>query len=182
MTNLIQDSFKIDIKVLRFFGLYPSNNSSVLVKVKSILLYFLTYVLVSILMLMGILSDNDYDNIQMNFVVIYLCQTVGFAFKVLPLLFNGHGIMNCVNYLQQPSFQPFDLEEKKIADECVHVCHRNSAAYFYGILLCVVVWIVPNLQFKGHKLPLDCWLPYDVTTNLFYYCATWIFLFLGIRL
>ena len=167
MANLIQDGFKIDINVLRFFGLYPSNFSSVLVKVKSILLYFLTYLLVSILMLMG--------NIQVKFVVIYLCQIAGFAFKVLCLVFDGQRIMNCVNYIEQPDFQPFDLEEKKIKDECVYVCHTNSAAYFYGILSCV-------LQFKGHKLRLNCWLPVDPTTNLFYYGARWIFLLLGIRL
>ena len=180
MASLIQDSFKISIDVLRFFGLYPSNNSSVLVKVKSILLYFLTYVLVSTLILIGILSNNDYDSMQMNFMVIFLCETVGFGLKVLSLLFDGRRIVNCVNCLEQPDFQPFDFEEKKITDECVYVCHRNSAVFFYGILACVSAWTLPSLQSKGRKLPLNCWLPYDPTADLFNYCATLIFLVTGI--
>ena len=60
-----------------------------LVKVKGVLFYFLSYVLVSILMFISVLSDNDYDNVEMNFSVIFLCESVAFMFKTLPLLLDG---------------------------------------------------------------------------------------------
>ena len=171
MTKIIQDSFKINIDVLRFFGLYPPINNSVLAKVKSLLFYFLSYVLVSILIFIRILSNNDYDNIQMNLTIIFLWETVGFAFKVLPLLLDGRRIMKCVNYFEQPQFEPTDLEEKRIIDECVYECRRNSTAFFYGIMASVVVWSFPAFRhFNTRRLPINCWLPYDPGTNLFSYC------------
>ena len=87
--------------------------------------------------------------------------------------------MKCVNYFEQPQFEPTDLEEKKITDECVHVCHRNSKAYFYATLVSVAVWSFPVLRFKSRRLPINCWLPYDPEDNLFSYCATLIYLFSG---
>ena len=179
MANFIQDSFKIDINVLRFFGLYPSNNNSVLVKVKSILAYFVAYVLVTILVFISVLSENDYDNMQMNFIVVWLCESIGFSFKLLPFLINGRRIMECVNYFEQPQFEPTNLEEKKIIDECVWICQRNSKAYFYTIVMSVIVWSIPVLWFKSAKLPINCWLPYDPEDNLFSYYATLICLFSG---
>ncbi|KAJ3658566.1 hypothetical protein Zmor_010299 [Zophobas morio] len=177
MTSISEDSFKINLDVLRFFGLYPSDNNSVLVKVKSVLFYLVSYILVAILVFMGILSENNYDNLQMNVIVIWLCETIGFTFKVLPLLFDGRRIMNCVNYFAQVEFKPIDREEKKITDECVSVCHRNSTAYFYGIAVWVVVWTFPVLLSKGRALPINCWLPYDPAANLVNYYGTLVFLF-----
>ena len=180
MTSLTQDSFKVSINVLRFFGLYPSNNNSVLAKVKGVLFYLLSNVLVSILIFISLLSDNDYDNVEMNFSVILLCETVAFMFKNLPLLLDGRRIMNCVNYLEGTDFAPFGPEEKKITDECVYICYRNSTANFYGILGSALAWT--GLQVRSRRFPINCWLPYDAATNLFVYYLTWIYLFAGILL
>ena len=138
MASIGQDSCKINIDVLKFFGLHNTSSVEVLVKLP-------------------------------------LCETADFSFQVLLSFLNGRRIMNWRNYHKQPHYKLLDLEEKKIPDECVCVCHKNTKARVYGIIGCVVVWTIFLLQLTSRRFPLNCWLPCD----LFSYYTTWIYPFTG---
>ncbi|KAJ3658568.1 hypothetical protein Zmor_010301 [Zophobas morio] len=170
MLDIIQQSFKINLIVLKMFGLYPSENNSVFVKVRAYTLYFTLLVLATILTLVNLVLDKNSGTTQKNLMTVFVSETMFISFKVLPFLRYGEKIKNCINFFGHKDFAPKDFEEKQITAKCIRICRRNSTVYFYGIVMAEIVWNVPVIFSKEKKFPIYPWLPYDPTsTNLIYY-------------
>ena len=152
------------------FGLYPSENNSVFVKVRAYTLYFTLLVLATILTLVNLVLDKNSGTTQKNLMTVFVSETMFISFKVLPFLRYGEKIKNCINFFGHKDFAPKDFEERQITAECIRICRRNSTVYFYGIVMAEIVWNVPVIFSKEKKFPIYPWLPYDPTsTNLIYY-------------
>ncbi|KAJ3658578.1 hypothetical protein Zmor_010310 [Zophobas morio] len=175
MANIIEKSFSLNLKVLHIMGLYSLGDNSV--GLKSCILYFVFLVLPIILTFINILMDKRTDNVVENAMVVYLVEAVDYCFKFLPFLYNPKKIQECINFFGDDNFAPKTDQERKIIDECIWVCRRNSFVYFCGILLALIGWHFPVFFFKGRKLPLDIWLPYDPLSTAFRYYLTLIYVF-----
>ncbi|KAJ3658567.1 hypothetical protein Zmor_010300 [Zophobas morio] len=120
--------------------------------------------------MLNILIDKNADGMQKNLMITFVAETLFMWFKILPFLRYGEKIKRCINFFGHEDFAHKDYEERKITNECIRICRRNSTAYFYGIIATELVWNVPVLISKERKLPMYPWLPYDpLSTSLVYY-------------
>ncbi|KAJ3658558.1 hypothetical protein Zmor_010291 [Zophobas morio] len=170
MSNIIKESFNIDLNVLSIFGLYITGNNSAFFKVRAYALYFFLLVMGTILILTNLILKNNISGMQMNLMVTYVVETMSIWFKVLPFIRNGERIKKCIDFFGQSDFAPRDTQEQEIIDECVAICRRNCTAYFCGIIITVILWNVPVYFGKEKTFPVQLWLPYDpISSSLIYY-------------
>ncbi|XP_063905905.1 uncharacterized protein LOC135124601 [Zophobas morio] len=119
-----------------------SENKSVFVKVEAYTLYFTLLILATILTFANLFLGKNADNMQTN-------------------LMNRNFI--CLDFAAR------DSKEKKVTDECILICRRNSTAYFYGVVTAELLWNLPVVITTEKKLAIYPWLPYDpMSTNLVY--------------
>ncbi|KAJ3658586.1 hypothetical protein Zmor_010316 [Zophobas morio] len=176
MVNIIQKSFGLNLKVLHIMGLYSYGKSSIFLKVRAYTLYFTLLVLTTVLIIVKILLAKSSNNLEANLMFTYVADCGSFFFKLLPFLRNSDKIKGCINFFGQKNFAPKTYHERKILDECVWVCRRNSIVYFYGVLLVNIGWNFPVLFVKGRKLPLRLWLPYDPSSTIVNYYFTFVYI------
>ena len=162
-------------------GLYSNRKSSILLRLRAYTLYLLLLVLNTILIIAKTLTSKSSNNMETNAMLIYISDCASFCFKLLPFFQNSEKIKRCINFFGEKNFVPKTDYEKKIIDECIRVCHRISAFYFYSVLLTVIGWNIPALFAKGRKLPLRLWLPYDPSSTIVNYYFTLVFIAAGIK-
>ncbi|KAJ3658584.1 hypothetical protein Zmor_010315 [Zophobas morio] len=176
MVNIIQKSFSLNLKVLNIMGLYAYGNSSIFLKVRAYTLYFILLVLTTILIIIKILTSKNSNDLETNVMLTYVTDCVSFFFKLLPFLQNSEKIKQCINFFGQKNFTPKTHQQRKIIEECIWVCRRNSIVYFTGVLLAIIGWNFPVLFVKGRKLPLRLWLPYDPSSTTVNYYFTLVYI------
>ncbi|KAJ3658571.1 hypothetical protein Zmor_010304 [Zophobas morio] len=176
MANIIEKSFSLNLKVLNFLGLYSFGESSVVLKIRAFILYFVFLVLVTILTFINTVTEKSSNNMETNAMVSFLAETVSFSFKLVPFLLKSERIRECINFFGEDCFAPKTDQERKIIEECVWVCRRNSTVYFYVILVTHICWNFPVLFVKGRQLPLSLWLPYDSSATALNYYFTFTYI------
>ncbi|KAJ3658579.1 hypothetical protein Zmor_010311 [Zophobas morio] len=176
MVNLITKSFSLNLKLLKIMGLYSFGNTSILLKVRAYVLYFVLLVVTTGLIFFKTVTEKSANNMETNAMVAYVAESGSFCFKLVPFLRNGERIRRCINFFGQEMFAPKTDYERNILKECIWVCRRNSIVYFYGILVTLIGWNSPVLFVKGRKLQLRLWLPYDPSTTVLRYYSTFFFI------
>lgn len=176
MKNFIQKSFSIHIRIMRLVGLYPPDKFSLFFSVRSYIMYLLCIVMVTMLMILFVLLDNNLDATQLNYTFIYQGETASMAIKLLPFITKGYDIKECINFFGSKFFEPKSKFEKLIIANAVKISRIMVKIYLIGVLLGEYCWIFkPFLEERPYSLPLDVWLPYK-TTNNFVFVVTYIFL------
>ncbi|XP_063906833.1 uncharacterized protein LOC135125277 [Zophobas morio] len=176
MVNIIEKSFGLNLKLLNIMGLYSHGKSSITLRIRAYTLYFVFLVLASVLIIVKTLMARSSNNVETNAMLIYVSDSTSFCFKLLPFLQNSDRMKRCINFFGQKKFAPKTDYERRILDECVWVCRRNSIVFFYGLLLTIIGWTVPMLFVKGRKLPLMLWLPYDPSSTAVNYYFTFVYI------
>ncbi|RZB39973.1 7tm 6 domain containing protein [Asbolus verrucosus] len=177
MEDMVWKSFSINLKVMRILRLYPPEKSRGFYKVQAYIVYFLCIVLLPVLIILYILSlDEDLDLLKLNYTAIFLVETISFITKLLPFIISSHQIKKCINYFGCPYFRRMRYKDnqKKIIAECTRICRRNSLVWVIGVGVGTICYNVQPLLWEGYKLPIDLWLPYDVTAGPEIYYLTYI--------
>ncbi|KAJ3666953.1 hypothetical protein Zmor_002371 [Zophobas morio] len=172
MENQNKTSFQINIKLMQIFRWYPENHSSRSFWLQGFVLYIFFLVLTVSIILTNILLERSYDNMQ----IIYVTETLGFCFKLLPFLRNGEHVRKCVNFFSGSDFAPKDTAEKEIAETSIKLCKIMSVVYLVGCTCAEVLYVVPSLVSKNYNLPMRVWLPYDPTKGPLTYYSTIFYL------
>ena len=175
MENQNKTSFQINIKLMQIFRWYPENHSSRSFWLQGFVLYIFFLVLTVSIILTNILLERSYDNMQ----IIYVTETLGFCFKLLPFLRNGEHVRKCVNFFSGSDFAPKDTAEKEIAETSIKLCKIMSVVYLVGCTCAEVLYVVPSLVSKNYNLPMRVWLPYDPTKGPLTYYSTIFYLATG---
>lgn len=176
MENFIEKSFYIHVKIMRLVGLYPPDKFSYFFSAKSYIMYLVCIVLVTILMFLFVLLDNNLDASQLNYTLIYQGETASMAFKLLPFITKGYAIKECINFFGDKFFVPKSKHEKLITADAIKNSRIIVKMYLVGVFFGVYCWIFkPFLGGRPYRLPLDVWLPYK-TSNNFVFTTTYIFL------
>ena len=111
--------------------------------------------------------------------VIYIGETIWYAFKLLPFLRGNNRIKNCISYFEGAEFQPQDNREKEILDNSAFLCQVMSKFYIVSIACAEILYAIPALFSDGHDLPMPVWLPYSVTSSSVIYYVTYFYLCIG---
>ncbi|KAJ3658582.1 hypothetical protein Zmor_010314 [Zophobas morio] len=126
---------------------------------------------------MKTLMDRSSNYMETNAMLMYASDTTSFcSFKLVPFLQNSEKIKECINFFGKKNFAPKTDHEKEIIDECIWVCRKNSIVYFYGMLLIMIVWYFPVIFIKGRNLPVQMWLPYDLSSTTVNYYFTLVYI------
>ncbi|XP_063907262.1 odorant receptor 4-like [Zophobas morio] len=173
MDNIIEQSFKVNTQIMTFLCWYPPEKKSPLFQVRRYFFYVMLLVVPTVLTLIDIIVEGDYDDKQ----TIFVAETISFSFKILPFLKNNHRIKNCINYFGQPDFSPKDETQEDVIRPCVEMCQKISKLYLVGCFSAQVMFVLPSLVSKNYELPMKIWLPYDATSGIVVYYSTILYFF-----
>jgi hypothetical protein len=181
MGGLVRKAFAPNLRVMQFFGLYPSRKYKILYKIYAYIYYFILIVpppiLTSLYFVFG-------ENIDLAFVaqnVFAIAETGCFVFKAFQFIKNAEKIRKCLYMMENSIFMTYTRTQAHIVDKYISVCTRNSYFFLFLCSLTAVTWSIAPLFGKEYKLPLDIWLPYDIdiTSGGRAYVLSYIFVVLG---
>lgn len=176
-TDLIQESFKINIQVLKYVGLYRSRAFPNLSKIYGMFLYILFNVGVVIL---GYTQWIKFPNEMIgNLTAPHLIQATFFLIKFFPFLSDNKKVQNCMNFLADPYFVPEAKNQKKILTNCVRYCQRLNLFYFSEVVCLVIVGVSLPVFMEKQDFPISIWLPYDTKQNFWTFYLTYGIISLG---
>ncbi|KAJ3666941.1 hypothetical protein Zmor_002362 [Zophobas morio] len=112
--------------------------------------------------------------------VIYIGETIWYAFKLLPFLRGNDRIKNCISYFEGAEFQPQDNTEKEILNNSAFLFQVMSKFYIVSIGCAEILYAIPALFSDGHDLPMPVWLPYSVTSSSVIYYVTYFYLCIAV--
>ena len=127
MTDIITDSFKTTLTIMRYIGLFYDEKQAKILKIWSLSLY-LSVVLGTTLAFVGFLTQKTDDIMQINQMVVFLVSSAAICVKVLLFLVNGSRMKKCIEYFGDHRFAPKTNEEKIIIDDC----HRTIVNEILG--------------------------------------------------
>ncbi|RZB38719.1 7tm 6 and/or Iso dh domain containing protein, partial [Asbolus verrucosus] len=164
---------------MRIVGLYPPEKNSRLFKVYAYILYFIALTPTSVLGFLDIYLKEDVDVVEMSYSALISIQMAFFTMKLSPFIRNGNKIKKCINYFESPNFDLFNKEHKKIIEESVDVCRRNSVVFLGGVIVSFCFWSVTPF-WRANNLPLDVWVPFDPFASVINYCIVYSVLAVGL--
>ena len=177
MADIIESSFDIIIMIFKFIGLFPHKKQS---KILVLSLYF-SKVMLAVLVLVNLVFLRNSDFIVMSKLALFFPVIASSCVRDVPFLMDGQRVRKCFSFFENSDFVPKSDEERKIMDECVRLCRRNVRFYFFSILITESFWNLLPLFERNRKMPIDIWLPYELTRAEVYY-PTYIYVCAGIYL
>lgn len=176
MDNTIQKSFGIILKILKFFGIYCHGEKTKLLTLWMYVSYFYYLTFVLLCLIQGIFGNIP--DMQKNQIWLASSECVSGSLKIIPFLKNSKRITKCIDYFSDKKFEAEHTYGHMVLDNCVTICRRNIKIYLI-VESCVVVFWYSRALFKGYyTLPLDIWLPFEIT-NFVVYAFVWIYSVLG---
>ncbi|CAH1374418.1 unnamed protein product [Tenebrio molitor] len=179
MGGLVRKTFALNLRVLQFFGLYPSRNYKTLYKTYAYIFYFIFIVPPPILTSLYFVFGENVDLALVAQNAFAIAETGCFVFKLLQFIKNAEKIRKCIYMMENSIFLTYTQAQEHIIDEYISVCTRNSYFFLFFCILTAVSWAIVPLFGKEYKLPLDIWLPYDITSGGRSYILSYIFIVLG---
>jgi hypothetical protein len=179
MGGLVRKTFALNLRVLQFFGLYPSRNYKTLYKTYAYIFYFIFIVPPPILTSLYFVFGENVDLALVAQNAFAIAETGCFVFKLLQFIKNAEKIRKCIYMMENSIFLTYTQAQEHIIDEYISVCTRNSYFFLFFCILTAVSWAIVPLFGKEYKLPIDIWLPYDITSGGRSYILSYIFIVLG---
>ncbi|XP_063919463.1 odorant receptor 94b-like [Zophobas morio] len=174
MTDIITDSFKTTLTIMRYIGLFYDEKQAKILKIWSLSLY-LSVVLGTTLAFVGFLTQKTDDIMQINQMVVFLVSSAAICVKVLLFLVNGSRMKKCIEYFGDHRFAPKTNEEKIIIDDCHRVCKRNFRIYGSILFVADICWNILPFFEKKPRLPINIWLPYEITIKPAIFYTTYFY-------
>lgn len=165
MKTIIQQSFSLSFKVMKFLKMYPDPHESCFKITQSFLTYFCCVVLIPALAIIHLIfEETDVQNINYN--AMFLTQSVCFIVKILPFIISNSELRKCINFFDDQQFAPISLRDERVINNCVLICKRNTKIFLNVLILSLITWLIKPLLLKGYRTPFDLWLPM-IETDMF---------------
>ncbi|RZC36662.1 7tm 6 domain containing protein, partial [Asbolus verrucosus] len=165
---------------MAFLCLYSPEKHNRFYKTQAYIFYCVFIILVPLLAILYLLLEEEIDIVEINYNAAFLSQTTCFITKLLPFVTNIDQIRKCIHYFGDPNFKAHNDGEKKIIDDCVRICRRNSTAFLIGVTGGVFIWDIKPLFGKDYALPIEVWLPFNPKGELKTYYCVYLFLALAV--
>jgi hypothetical protein len=181
MTNssITEQSFRINLRVMRAFQLYPPENHTPLYKIKAYFVHFVFVMYIPILGILYLLLEEHLDMERVNYNAAFLAQVTAFSAKFLPIINNAYRIKKCITFFESSSFNITKAKHGNILDNCIQICRRNTRIFLVCVAVGVTNWATKPLFWEGRNFPTDVWLPFDATSEITVYCCVYIYLATG---
>ncbi|XP_063912012.1 odorant receptor Or1-like [Zophobas morio] len=180
MSGLIQQSFKINLKVMQFCHLYPPEKQQLFFKLRAHVMHVVFVMAVPTLGTVYLLTEKNLNMERVNYNAGFLAQTACFITKLLPFITNGQRIKRLIDYFDHNSVSVINEEQRDIVNKCVEVCRRNTFIFLVCVTGGVGSWAAKPLFWNGRNLPVDVWLPFDWRTNNLVYGVVYFFVTIGV--
>ncbi|KAJ3656608.1 hypothetical protein Zmor_015673 [Zophobas morio] len=164
---------------MRVLGFYSPRKYKHLYKLYSFTVYCMFIVLIPVLSSLYLIMDPhvDFDKVADN--VFVICQLGCFIIKMLPLMFNAEEVRKSIYMMEHTLFMIVTKEQEIIIEDCRTTCRRTSLLFLVFCMLGFVTWGITPFFEGDYKLPIDVWLPYDVTQNSVVYFMTFFYVLAG---
>jgi hypothetical protein len=162
MTNIIQESFGVNLSVLKALYLYTSEKATRSYKVRAFVIYFLFIFYVPILGMLYFVLEENIDMKRVGDNAFVLAEVCCYTTKLLPFITKAQRIKNCIHYFESPHFVTFGKNQKIIIDDCVSICKRNSWIFIISLTGGFLLWAIKPFFLKDYRLPIDVWLPVNL--------------------
>ncbi|XP_063912020.1 uncharacterized protein LOC135128873 [Zophobas morio] len=180
MEDIIENSFGVNLILMRILNLYPPENPTLLYKLKAYCVFFVLLPPVPILGALYFLFEENLTTEELNenaFAVAQLgCQVT----KFLPFVVNGTRIKNCILYFKSSEFKISVDKQQKIIDDCCWICRRNSTVFLVSITGGVIFFALKPLFSDKQQFPTDIWLPFEPKTDLRVFVVVYLYVFSGV--
>ncbi|RZB40832.1 7tm 6 domain containing protein, partial [Asbolus verrucosus] len=147
--SVIEESFGINLRVMKACCLYPPLTHGRWYKIKAYLMHLCFVMPVPTLGILYLLLKEDLDMERVNYNAGFLAQTTCFTTKLLPFIKEGHRIRKCIDYFNSSSFAVLNEKQKKIMDQCVKVCRRNTFIFLICVGGGVTSWATKPFFWEG---------------------------------
>ncbi|CAH1374427.1 unnamed protein product [Tenebrio molitor] len=180
MSRIIEESFRVNLRVMKACHLYPPETHTRLFKILAYIMHFLLVIPVPTLGVLYVLLEDDLNMERVNYNAGFLAQTACFITKLLPFVRYGRRIKKCIHFFESPLFAVVKEEHKKIMNKCIKVCQRNTRIFLFCVAGGVTSWATKPFFWEGRNFPVDIWLPFSVTTDITIYCTLYFFIATGV--
>lgn len=177
MTDIINESFKINLRYLQFCGLYHPLEFKKLFKLKAFILYL--FLNIGLLVLGYIRWFQEPETVIKTITPSFLADSTSFTYKFAAFIINNRRIKNCVHFFDHSCFLSKKAKERKIIMDCVDHCQKVNFVYCVGVSGAIAFSLIPGLYTEGFLLPVEIWLPYDYTKSFLVYYMTYFAIFCG---
>lgn len=175
----LQETFKVHIKAMHWWGIWPAKEYSLIYKIYSFCVYMFVTVPIAILPMLHLLlikNDNFMAKVQNLFLNIQMCALV---FKAYSILTNVEGVKKSFELLNSPWFNRQYPEQDHILLEAQKIARRNSLIFLFFCDGSLFGFSTLPLVTRSGKLPQDVWLPYDTSSFGIAYILTYIYIVIG---
>ncbi|KAG5874078.1 hypothetical protein JTB14_033427 [Gonioctena quinquepunctata] len=178
--NLVQDSFKYHILLMKLLGLYPLDNFPRLFPLYAYFCYFCFTIpfppLATIKLI--VLKEKDMSKICDS---LSLILEVGvMVLKLLPFKRTPYKITRSIFYLDNPVFNKNIQEQEYIIRGTVTTCRRIFLIFLCSCMTSLTTWSLKVFFYQERTLPTDVWLPFDPISDVRIYLTVFLFTFLGV--
>ncbi|RZC35895.1 uncharacterized protein BDFB_003881 [Asbolus verrucosus] len=180
MGGIVKESFSVNLRVMRAFGLYPPKKHKCLYKLHGFFMYGLFIVSIVLLGCLYLLLEENIDIVQVADNAFLISEMGCYIIKLLPFINNGDQIKRCIHYFESPFFRVSSDKQKKIIDDCNRTCRKISSIFLIFVTCAVTSWAIKPFFWKHYRLPVDVWLPFDATSSPHIYYPVYSFLVLGV--
>lgn len=182
MTDVIKQSFEINLKIMKTFRLYQFSNFLIIHKIQAWGFYVVCVLTITILTILNFLVKEELDIVQFNHSAMYLAESVCWFTKLPPFLLNGNKVKQCINYFSDPYFTEMthNTKQKKIIDNCIKTCQSNSKVFLVIVVSGLINFNTKPLFWKGRRFPVELLLPFDATKELWIYITVYLVIAAGI--
>lgn len=179
MNGIIDQSFSLNIKILKIFCMFISQKSNVFLKIAGVSMYgFFTILMPSLVG--GYLVFEKVSNMaRFSDNAILFVQTACFIPKLLPFLYNQEAIIQCMYYFESPFFKNFEKNHPEIINECIKVCRQNSKVFFAFLVGANASFALKPLISGELRLPADILVPHSWIDSKIFFWFCYFFVSIG---
>ncbi|KAK9884864.1 hypothetical protein WA026_009086 [Henosepilachna vigintioctopunctata] len=176
MGYIVDESFGLQLLIMKSFGMFPSNSVS---KMYGYVMYILTIWIFPFLVVAHATYDNQANIISISENWFFLPEMWVLIVKIIPFLNKKDEINDLMVRIQSGTFVPRLEKHQKIVKNCAREC-RNLFIYFCCCaFIAILFWAAKPFYDKAKTLPIEVFLPYEMSMDHPSYYPIFIYLVLS---
>lgn len=164
MLSLIDESFKINFRIMKITALYPPTKYKKFNRVLLFIMYMSFVVPVPILECLNLILQENVTFKQIIDNAFMIAELGCLIPKYWPFVHEGERLVRCMHYFDQPIFEVTKDRHRDLIQNCVKVCRGITIFFVAAVSSGFISWSGRPISWENHIFPTDLWLPYDPKT------------------
>lgn len=177
------NSFKYHIRIMKAIGLWVTKDYPLIYKIYSFLIYIFVVIptptLPIIYLMVGKGNGDLFKAAQNLFMAIQILSVI---FKNYSILKNVEGVENTIKLLNSHMLNQHYEDQDHYLKEASRIANRNTMIFLIFCILSLSGWAILPLVTRSGELPIDMYLPFEVSENKLSHCIRYIYLVSGKRI